>query len=177
MINELEKLVEYANSKGFQVNFVTDGELNDYAGMNPQAADVMGYEDIEHDELKIDGNLDLDTQVNNLRHEIIEKDLMKKGMKYYPAHVIALKLEKYDLMGDELDELDELGNYDVDKVSNDGVDIVCNGKIHKIRSGKSKAQQIYVQSPDKKQEKKQIRKRKQFFKDINNKVSKTLSLK
>ena len=119
-MKELEELVKYAESKGYKVEFVGKDELHDYAGMNFEAAKVMGYEDIEHNEFKIDRNETEGVQAETLRHEIIEKNLMKAGLKYYPAHVIALKLERVELSANDLDTLAKIGVYEVVHIHNDG---------------------------------------------------------
>lgn len=119
-MKDLEELIKYAESKNYKVEFVGKEELHDYAGMNPEAAKAMGYEDIEHNELQLDKYQDEETQAVNLRHEIIEKNLMKAGLKYFPAHVTALKLEGVPLSANDLDTLAKLGVYEVAHIHNDG---------------------------------------------------------
>jgi hypothetical protein len=97
MQEELDKLVQYAESNGFKVVFDSK-VLKDYAGMNPEAARAIGFPDIDKDEstreIIIDNSLPLETQVANLKHELVEYKLMKQGMQYWQAHELALKSEK-----------------------------------------------------------------------------------
>jgi hypothetical protein len=67
-------------------------ELHDYAGMNPEAAKVMGWPD-EHHAIQLDKNQSENTQVKNLVHETIEQEEMKQGESYHDAHVEALRAE------------------------------------------------------------------------------------
>ena len=95
---ELEKLVKYAKKQGIAVKFVDSKILKDYAGMNPEAAEAMGFPDYDGDkrtkEILIDRTLPEETQTRNLKHELVEMRLMQKGMKYWEAHEIALDKEK-----------------------------------------------------------------------------------
>ena len=173
MIDELAKLIEYAESKGIKVRFPEEITKSDYAGMNSEAARLMGYENIEHNEILIDGALSIDRQVANLRHEIIEKNLMKAGMKYYPAHVIALRLESVDLMGNELDALDKLGTYDISRISKESITVKSRGTTYNIKSGDKEAKKMYVMP----EENEQVVKKMKPFKKIKNQIVKTLTLK
>lgn len=73
--------IEYVNSK----------VLHDYAGMNSKAAKAMGFK-------MPDNTIYIDKEAKNkkriLKHERHEMRLMKKGMKYWPAHLSALEAEK-----------------------------------------------------------------------------------
>lgn len=97
MQEELDKLVQYANNNDFRVVF-NSKVLKDYAGMNPEAARDIGFPDIDKDEstqeIIIDNSLPLETQVANLKHELVEVKLMRSGMQYWQAHELALKSEK-----------------------------------------------------------------------------------
>jgi hypothetical protein len=89
-----KQLVEHAHDCGLKVRKVSSKRILDYAGMNPDAAKVFGYTNIRKKEILIDKNLPHHTVLRNLRHELIEKELMDKGKKYFPAHKLALKREK-----------------------------------------------------------------------------------
>ena len=99
MQEELNKLVQYANSNGYKVIF-NSKVLKDYAGMNPEAAKDIGFPDIDGNsktqEIIIDDGLPLETQVANLKHELTEVKLMRQGMVYWQAHELALKSENED---------------------------------------------------------------------------------
>jgi hypothetical protein len=119
-MKELKSLISYAHRKGFAVSFVGSKVLHDYAGMNPEAAKVMGYVDIQGKEIQIDKHQPLETQKRNLRHELVERGLMKAGEKYYPAHLTALKIEKSPITPKEIDTLAKIGQYEVTHVHDDG---------------------------------------------------------
>jgi len=119
MNDELQELIEYAESKGYKVSFVGKDTLKDYAGMNPEAGKLFGWE-IAPNEYQISNELSEERQADDLRHEIIEDNLMKHGMKYAQAHDIGLRLEATSIMGKGLDTLGKLKTYDVVQVYEDG---------------------------------------------------------
>ena len=87
-----ERLAEQARQMGYRVVFVKPRVLHDYAGMNPEAARVMGYP-MPANEIRIEEGMGWRGSYETLRHELREMGLMKGGMKYYPAHVMALRYE------------------------------------------------------------------------------------
>ena len=87
-----ERLAEQARQMGYRVVFVKPRVLHDYAGMNPEAARVMGYP-MPANEIRIEEGMGWKDSYETLRHELREMGLMRGGMKYYPAHVIALRYE------------------------------------------------------------------------------------
>ena len=70
-----------------------DKDLKDYAGMNPQAAAVMGWPDKDK-AIEIDKNQPEATQIKNVVHEVVETEEMKHGENYHDSHVDALTAEK-----------------------------------------------------------------------------------
>lgn len=86
-------LVAEAHKKGLRVHTVRDAKTRDFVGMNSQAAKAFGLK-MRPNTIQIDKNLNLKEKCHTLRHEIVEFGLMKKGMKYWPAHKRALRLEK-----------------------------------------------------------------------------------
>ena len=88
-----KQLVAEAHKKGLHVSHVKDKATRDFVGMNPQAAKAFGFK-VRTNTIMIDKNLNLRDKCLTLNHELIEVDLMKKGMKYWPAHKRALKLER-----------------------------------------------------------------------------------
>ena len=70
-----------------------DKDLKDYAGMNPQAAAMMGWPDKDH-AIEIDKNQPEPTQIKNVVHEVVETEEMKQGESYHDSHVEALAAEK-----------------------------------------------------------------------------------
>ena len=98
MVNEeLQKLIKYSNDNGIEVIFTDEKTLHDYAALNPEAARIFGFPDIDNKletkEILIDKNVSEAEQVKNLKHELIEMRLMREGMEYWDAHTIALRDE------------------------------------------------------------------------------------
>ena len=85
-------LVAYAHQHGLTVKLVPCEQVHDYAAMNPEAGKVMGVP-ISKNEIWIDRSLSKAEQVRDLRHELVEINLMKEGKKYWDAHCLALKRE------------------------------------------------------------------------------------
>lgn len=98
MDKEFKELLKYCKGNGIKVVFTDSKILRDYGAMNPEAAKAMGFPDIDGNkktkEILIDKTLPEETQIQNLKHELIEMRLMENGMEYWPAHLIALKAEK-----------------------------------------------------------------------------------
>ena len=67
-------------------------DLKDYAGMNPEAAKVMGWPDKDH-AIELDEHQSEAVRVKNLVHETVEQEHMKQGDSYHDAHIEALKAE------------------------------------------------------------------------------------
>jgi hypothetical protein len=95
MTKHFEDLLAWCKSKGIKVTFTDSRRLKDYAGMNPAIAKKMGFTDIKKNEILIDVELPEDTQLKNLIHELIEKELMDDGDSYWVAHNKALKAEAW----------------------------------------------------------------------------------
>ena len=70
-----------------------DKDLKDYAGMNPQAAAVMGWPDKDK-AIEIDKHQPEETQIKDVVHEVVETEEMKQGENYHDSHVEALDAEK-----------------------------------------------------------------------------------
>ena len=67
-------------------------DLKDYAGMNPEAAKVMGWPDKDH-AIELDEHQSETVRTKNLVHETVEQEEMKQGETYHDAHLDALKAE------------------------------------------------------------------------------------
>ena len=89
----LSKLVRDLRSRGYKVKFVSSDKLKDYTGMNDEAGQLFGIK-ITEQEIWIDKSMTNKIKYETLRHEAVEEPLMEDGMKYWPAHKIALQLEK-----------------------------------------------------------------------------------
>ena len=93
-----KRLVAMAKAEGFHLNFHGKQLLKDFAGMNYEAAQAMGYPEHDPEEIIIDVSLPLKRRVQNLRHEIVERTIMKDThCKYWTAHIQALRAEKAPL--------------------------------------------------------------------------------
>jgi hypothetical protein len=95
----LNELIDFAKHLGYTVKFVHRNELRDYAGMNPMAAKEIGFK-MPNDEIWIDRGLNDQGERETIIHELIETFKMKGGLKYWPAHKIAL--EEQDVSFKEL---------------------------------------------------------------------------
>jgi len=97
MNEELKRLLKYCKDNNIKVVFTDSKILKDYAAMNPEAARAMGFPDYDGDEetkeILIDREMPEETQVANLKHELIEFRLMRNGMPYWDAHLISLRKE------------------------------------------------------------------------------------
>lgn len=85
-----EALVNKAKQQGFKVVVVGRRVLHDYAAMNPEAAKLIGKPQPKN-EIEIEAGVPFKTKYEDLNHEMIERALMAKGWKYWPAHLYALK--------------------------------------------------------------------------------------
>ena len=66
----------------------------DYAGMNHYAAKTLGFKPLpKKDEILVADDLTSEERRRTIRHEIVEMDLMKKGLSFWDAHKTALKKE------------------------------------------------------------------------------------
>jgi len=75
-----------------KIRFVPSKKLKDYAGMNKYAAKSLGYP-LKEDIILVDESMTREEKNRTIKHEMIERSLMKKGMTYWKAHRIALSKE------------------------------------------------------------------------------------
>ena len=78
--------------EGAPVEMKGNKELHDYAGMNPEAAKVMGWPDKDK-AILVDEHQPQKTEVKDVVHEVVEVEEMKQGESYHDAHLDALKAE------------------------------------------------------------------------------------
>jgi len=94
----IKSLVSNLKRQGITVTFTKPRTLQDYGGMNTNAAKAMGWPMRKHGlfnkEIYIDGSMSPRLQYETLRHESCELKLMDKGMNYHDAHLRALRFEK-----------------------------------------------------------------------------------
>lgn len=91
--NGIKVLTQRLSKEGIKVEYVKTKTTRDFVGMNPYAAKAMGYK-MPKNVVKIDKQLSVGGRYHTLKHEYDEMHSMKKGMKYWPAHVKALRSEK-----------------------------------------------------------------------------------
>jgi hypothetical protein len=95
--NKLLGVVNAAKKRGLKVKLVDSRRLKDYAGMNDLIAKKMGFK-CPPRTIMADRDMSIPKQRQTLRHEIIERGHMAKGMPYWKAHKIALKNENKRLI-------------------------------------------------------------------------------
>jgi len=91
---KFHQLVVYCHNNGMKVCLVPKDVLKDYAGMNWWAARMMSFPFPNKQTIYVAHNMTWKDRYETLRHEIDEIELMRKGMKYWPAHKKALKGER-----------------------------------------------------------------------------------
>ena len=97
MKKHFEDLLEWCKSKGIKVTFTDSKTLHDYAALNSPIAKKLGFKNIKKNEILIDKGMPEETQYKNLIHELVESELLQDGEAYWPAHLKALKSEKWSL--------------------------------------------------------------------------------
>ena len=85
-------LVKSAGSIGLKVKLVPSEKLLDYAGMNDKAASKFGFE-MPKQSIYIDRGLCWQGRSETLKHELDEREGMRRGAGYWKAHKKALKNE------------------------------------------------------------------------------------
>jgi hypothetical protein len=90
--NEYQALLVYCKNHGLIVKLVGNDKLHDYAAMNECAAKRIGFP-IPKNEIWLDKTHGLSRRVHNLKHELIERNLMLEGQTYWQAHCNALRRE------------------------------------------------------------------------------------
>lgn len=73
---------------------VDSKELKDYAGMNRDAAKVLGFHMKPGVDIELDKGVSPGKERRNLTHELTEMAEMEKGTQYWNAHLKALKAER-----------------------------------------------------------------------------------
>ena len=86
--NKFLNLKRAAEQKGYTVRLVPSKKLGDFAGMNPEAAERMGYPEPK-DTFDIDAGMSWELKFRTLVHELREYGKMKKGASYWKAHKYA----------------------------------------------------------------------------------------
>jgi len=99
---KFQQLLDLCNSVGISVVLLFDGELKDYAALHTIIGRQLGFsldgQEMPDNTVYLDGNFvrggKHKVRCQNLKHEMIEMDLMRKGMNCWVAHCLALEEEK-----------------------------------------------------------------------------------
>jgi hypothetical protein len=99
---KFQQLLEQCGRVGISVILLFDNELKDYAALHTIIGRQMGFtldgNEMPDDTIYLDGNFSRGgkhkVRYQNLKHEIVEMNLMKQGMNYWEAHLISLEKEK-----------------------------------------------------------------------------------
>jgi len=99
---KFQRLLDQCDGVGVSVILLFNDELKDYAAMHTIIGRLMGFtvdgRDIPENTVYLDGNFSYGgkykARYQNLKHEIVEMELMKQGMNYWDAHLISLRKEK-----------------------------------------------------------------------------------
>jgi len=97
MKKHFEDLLEWCKTKDIKVTFVDSSVLKDYAALNSTIAKKLGFKKIKDNEILIDKGMPEETQYKNLIHELVESELLQDGEAYWPAHLKALRSERWSL--------------------------------------------------------------------------------
>lgn len=96
MNNEFRRLLKYCEDNDIKVVFVDSAVSQDYGELNSEA--VKGFSGKENNAevtgIVIDESLPEETQIRNLKHELIKRRLIEGGMEYQDAYTIACVREK-----------------------------------------------------------------------------------
>jgi hypothetical protein len=133
-----------------------DKDLKDYAGMNPQAAAVMGWPDKDH-AIEIDKHQPEETQIKNVVHEVVETEEMKQGESYHDSHVEALDAEKTVKTPEQLEqkvaeirgettEQPSISMSEAKAIAAKSPDILTAAERAKSGKGKTKVANKYIQT-------------------------------
>jgi hypothetical protein len=87
-----DDLVVHAKHYGIKVELKDSGILNDYAGMNSEAAKKFGFP-MPAMRVYIKRSDPIKTKYHTLNHECVEMGLIKQGDTYWEAHLKALREE------------------------------------------------------------------------------------
>ena len=79
----------------FEVKTVPTKILHDYAAMNHEAGNILGFHPLPNkNEILIADDIHGKEKKKTIVHEVTEVLLMRKGLSYWEAHIKALKAEK-----------------------------------------------------------------------------------
>ena len=98
---KFQRKLDQCTSVGISVILLFNDELKDYAAMHTIIGRQLGFslngDEMPENTIYLDGNFSRGgkyrIRYQNLKHELIEMNLMSKGMSYWDAHCRALKEE------------------------------------------------------------------------------------
>lgn len=99
---KFQQLLDRCSSVGISVILLFADELKDYCAMHTIIGRQLGFsldgQEMPENTIYLDGNFSrggkYKVRYQNLKHEITEMDLMRKGMSYWEAHCLSLIAEK-----------------------------------------------------------------------------------
>lgn len=91
-IKDMKGLRSYISEHHIRVVRKPADEMVGFAGLHYDLNDEFGLR-IPKDTIWIDQNLRGSVLFKTLKHELVERSLMRKGRKYFSAHKIATKSE------------------------------------------------------------------------------------
>lgn len=101
---KFQDLLDYCTNIGITVVLLFSDELRDYAAIHSDIGNILGFtvdgQRMPDNTIYLDGNFSRGgrnkVRYLTLKHEIIEMDLMRKGISYWDAHCQALIAEQND---------------------------------------------------------------------------------
>jgi len=99
---KFQQLLNQCDSVGVSVILLFANELRDYAALHTAIGRQLGFtldgNEMPDNTVYLDGNFSrggkYKVRYQNLKHEIMEMELMKQGMNYWEAHCLSLIEEK-----------------------------------------------------------------------------------
>lgn len=93
-MSKYSRLKTYCKLQKIKVKEVGAKILSDYSAMNSEAAKKIGFPNVKYNTVLMDKAAKSDRKYRDLKHELVEMNLMeKKHLKYWPAHLKALRAE------------------------------------------------------------------------------------
>lgn len=98
---KFQQLLNDCDNVGISVILLFGNELRDYAAIHTIIGRQLGFsldgQEMPDNTIYLDGNFSrggkYKVRYQNLKHEMVEMELMKKGVSYWNAHLISLKEE------------------------------------------------------------------------------------
>jgi hypothetical protein len=99
-VSKFSRLKKYCGLHRIKVQEVPSKRLSDYSAMNYSVAKIIGFPRIKPNEIIIEESNKSERKYRDLKHELVERNLMKKKhLHYWQAHLKATKAEKKPYKG------------------------------------------------------------------------------